>query len=74
MNGKKQILVGFKISEDERPLFESIASEYGLKPGALAGVLSRKFIEAYNIHGDSIQFPPRYDFNTTETPIQQKSK
>lgn len=72
MSDKKQILVGFKISEDERPLFESIAENYGLKPGALAGVLFRKFIDAKKTHGSDLKYPPEFDYYESESHVMKK--
>lgn len=73
MNEKRNVPAGFKLTESEKKKADKIAQVFGHTPGSLASILLRYFLDAYDAHGDSIQFPPRYDVNTTETPIQKKS-
>ena len=73
MNEKRNIPAGFKLTESEKKRADKIAQVFGHTPGSLASILLRYFLDAHDIRGDSLQFPPRYDFNTTETSIQKKT-
>ena len=74
MNEKRNIPAGFKLTESEKKRADKIAQVFGHTPGSLASILLRYFLDAYDTHGDSIQFPPRYDFNVTGTSIQKKAQ
>jgi hypothetical protein len=72
MNEKRDVPVGFKLTESEKKKADSISDIYGLSPGSLSSKLLRDFIKAYEEYGESVQFPPRYDVNVEQTPIQKK--
>lgn len=64
MNEKRDITIGFKLSESEKEKAEKIANIYGHKPGSLASVLLRNYIEAHEKHGENLRFPPKFEYYT----------
>lgn len=72
MKEKRDITIGFKISESDRKKAESISTLYGHKPGALAGLLLRHFVEAHNTYGERLKFPPAFDYYEEASKITKK--
>lgn len=72
MSEKRDIPVGFKLSESDKARADIAAAKYGHKPGSLAGVLLRQFLDALDEHGDTLKFPPTYDYYETGSYVDQK--
>lgn len=74
MNEKRDITVGFKLSESEKERAELIAGKYGHKPGSLAAVLLRNFLNAYDTHGEALRYPPKFDYYEEQSVIDKKNE
>ena len=72
---KKDTPVGFKLSETDKKRAEKISAIFGHKPGAMAGILIREFMKAYDTHGSNLKFPPEFiHFTNLETNQLEEDK
>ena len=67
-------LIGFRRTEEFKKTAEIVAKNYNLTAGALAGFLLEKFITAYEEHGTSLKFPPKFDYNEELSMVEAKDK
>ena len=74
MEDKRQTPVGFKLSEREKEAAEEVAAKFGHKPGSLAGMLLRGFVDSYKQHGEQLKFPPEFNYFTSGETAQSSQK